>query len=256
MRERHCNPERQPRISLRSIRATPLPLALSPLPAYIPTYAASLSFPDCTARRTAGSTGRIRRTAAARLAPPACRRDPRSGAPADRADRADLWGDRIAHRRRPRQHLPLDARRRLEASAVCAARDRHGAARTRQCPVEAAHACRTPRRAHRALYPRAGAERGHRSRQARRGAGAPEDGESRRPAAAWQAAAPLWRRGAARNSRRTAAPDHGTVCRRCELCGTPRRRPSTTSSQTARHRPRSPAASAATASAAATITRG
>ena len=44
---------------------------------------------------------------------------------------ADLWRDRHAHRRRPRQHLPLDARRRMAAAGVRAARDRHGAAPAR-----------------------------------------------------------------------------------------------------------------------------
>ena len=51
----------------------------------------------------------------------------------------------------------------------------------RQRAAQAAHARRAPRRARRAPYPRAGRERVRRSRQARRGAGASEHGEARRP---------------------------------------------------------------------------
>ena len=116
------------------------------------------------------------------------RRHVRGGAPPDRADHAQLPPDRGAHRREPRQHLPLVARRRLEAAAVCAARERHGADRARQREAQAPHARGAPRRARRAPYPRAGGERVRRSRQARRGAGAPEDGEARRPPAAEAAA--------------------------------------------------------------------
>lgn len=44
------------------------------------------------------------------------------------------------HSSTPRQHLPLDARRRLEASAVCAARDRHGPDRAGERTSQAPHA--------------------------------------------------------------------------------------------------------------------
>ena len=65
-----------------------------------------------------------------------------TGAGADRGHHADLRRDRRAHRRRARQHLPLDARRRMEAAAVRAARDRHRAARAREREAQAAHAGR------------------------------------------------------------------------------------------------------------------
>jgi hypothetical protein len=55
-----------------------------------------------------------------------------------------------ADRRRPREHLPLDARRQLEAPAVRAARHRHGADRARERPAQGAHARRAAPGARRA----------------------------------------------------------------------------------------------------------
>ena len=126
--------------------------------------------------------------------------------------------------------------------------------RPRRRAAEAAHAVCAPRRARGALYPRARSRRERRSRQARRGAGASQDGEARRPPATAQAA-----RGHRR--RRTAAWD-AVRARWSGACAPPastpsarRRKRSWTSSQAARRRPRN-AASAAGASPAPTITPG
>ena len=141
--------------------------------------------------------------------------------------------DQGAHRGEPRQHLPLGARRGLEAAAVCAARDRHDADPARQREAQAPHARGAPRRARRAPYPRAGGERVRRSRQARRGAGASEDGEARRPPRGRGGGRARLRRRRRRARSRSSASAASTSPAR-------RARRSRTSSPTANGRPRRP----------------
>ncbi len=129
------------------------------------------------------------------------------------------------------QHLQLVVRRRLEAPAVCAALERHGADRAREGEGQAAHARGAPRRARRAPYPGDRGERARRSRQARRGVGA-----SRR----WRSSPPDGGRSAGRASLR---PNRrrgrwGSLASRTWTSPAPHARRSTTSSPTANGRPK------------------
>ena len=178
--------------------------------------------------------------------PAAHRRHVRGGAPPDRGEHADL-------RRRSR---PAPA---SSHASICRwtrdggwkrppfaprANDTVPAPRA-SAQLQAPHARRAPRRARRAPHPRTGGERVRRSRQARRGAGASEDGEARRPAARPQAAG---RRSA--EPRGSPPPDHAALRRPASTSPARRARRSRISSPTANGRRRRPCRRAAAARAA------